>query len=262
MKRNLKLSCNYSAALVQLVKDEAARIDAIEWVWVNDLDTIAETREALPDMPFTYHPGRAQFNPAYIEELNNYLSLCDSAPWLSFNLSPLPNFNLISAIRHNLYVPSPPAKMAINRFIKGILKIKSHFQLPVILKNMPVLFPGAFRYETDPGVIREILEETDSKFLLDLPHAAMAAEDRNISVRDYLRSLPMDKVVQIHVTGVRRDLQTGRSLDSHHSLQEEDYSLLNWCLSNSHPEWITLEYFNESAEIISSQLERLNNFLR
>ena len=62
-------------------------------------------------------------------------------------------------------------------------------------------------------------------------------------VRSYLEKLPLERTMQIHVSGIRE--QYGRLRDAHESLQEEDYIVLKWLLGKSKPLVVTLEYFRE-----------------
>ncbi len=104
-------------------------------------------------------------------------------------------------------------------------------------------------------VINRILEETGCDLLLDLSHARIAAQVLGMAVEDYVNLLPLEKVVQVHVSGVRE--RDGRLYDAHQSLQEEDYALLEWALTKVRPAWLTLEYFREDRDEIRQQLTRL-----
>ena len=83
--------------------------------------------------------------------------------------------------------------------------------------------------------------------LLDLAHARLAAAFRGQAVEEYVAALPLERVRQIHVSGIRR--RNGRWYDAHESLQEEDYRLLEWALDRCDPAMVTLEYFRQDAPL-------------
>jgi uncharacterized protein (UPF0276 family) len=79
-----------------------------------------------------------------------------------------------------------------------------------------------------------------------------------VDVYDYLDDLPLDRVVQLHVSGPR--MREGRLVDVHESLQETDYALLDFVLERTQPQVVTLEYIRE-REALREQLFRLRDIL-
>jgi uncharacterized protein (UPF0276 family) len=120
-------------------------------------------------------------------------------------------------------------------------------------------------YVVDPAFISGVVEETGCGLLLDLAHARVAAHYHGEPVRDYLARLPLDRLVEIHVSGPRPleangKTGDGRLYDAHRSLQEEDYTLLRWVLERSAPRAVTLEYWRDRAQL-ETQLRRLRALL-
>ena len=76
--------------------------------------------------------------------------------------------------------------------------------------------------------------------------------------RDYLLQLPLERVVQIHVSGPR--IKNGRLFDAHDTLQEEDYALLEFALQRTQPRVLTLEYIREKTAL-HEQLLRLREMI-
>lgn len=77
-------------------------------------------------------------------------------------------------------------------------------------------------------------------------------------MRDYMSGLPLDRVVQVHVSGPR--MREGRLVDLHEPLQETDYELLDHVLGRTHPQVVTLEYTRE-RDPLREQLSRLREAL-
>ncbi|MGV8049540.1 MAG: DUF692 family multinuclear iron-containing protein [Anaerolineaceae bacterium] len=256
----MKLTVNHSLALLDLIQTNQVHIDAIEWVDNLGVSLIRQTRSLFPNLPFHFHPGRMHFSKNGYTHLEEYLSVCPESPHISIHLAPLPMLWTYPALRSHIYLPGPNPQSVIRRFINQVLALKNRSFLPVILENMPPLHPARYCFENEPAVIHQILEESNCNLLLDLAHVRIAAEVRNIPVEEYLSALPLEKAVQIHVAGVRRN-EKGRLYDAHQPLQEEDYRLLEWTLARSNPAWLTLEYFQEDKPALLSQLNQLSHYV-
>jgi uncharacterized protein (UPF0276 family) len=257
----MKLTANHSDALVGLILTEQVQVDAIEWVDKLSLAAIASVRNKLPGMAFHFHPGRIFFSNQALAQLKGYLLACPETEAVSIHLSPLPPLITFPALRWKLFLPEPDSNAAIARFIRQVKWLQNQLDLPVILENMPVLHPTRYRFESEPTTIRDTLEATGCQLLLDLAHARIAAEAREVPVKDYLSQLPLELTKQIHLAGVRRDVKNGRLYDAHESLTEEDYELLAWALRRTQPKLVTLEYFREDSEALKTQLTRLRQLI-
>jgi hypothetical protein len=151
----------------------------------------------------------------------------------------------------------------------------------VLVENMPRWVSSRPAYIADPAFISAVVEESGCGFLLDLAHARVAAHHRGELVHDYLLRLPLERLVEVHVSGPRPEppagsqpaddlpagdlliggLPTGRQLvDAHQPMLEEDYALLAWVLARRRPRAVTLEYSKDQAQIVT-QLARLRAIL-
>jgi hypothetical protein len=81
--------------------------------------------------------------------------------------------------------------------------------------------------------------------LLDLAHARITADTLSMNVKDYIQSLPLDRLAEMHVTGVKRYAGV---LTDHFGLSTEDWDLFDWAIQNIHhgnwrqPEIVAFEY--------------------
>jgi len=255
----MKLSVNYSEALISLLRASAIEIDAIEWVDKLELGLIAQRRAEFPDLAFHFHPGRMQTSKKWRTQLQNYLQACPESPFISIHLAPLPALWTNTRIKRGWVLPGPIPAFAIWRFIQNVNSLKQQVELPVILENMPNLHPKRYRFESEPAVIAKVLEQTQTDFLLDLAHARIAARARGISPQEYISALPLERTQQIHLAGVR-ERGDGQLYDAHEPLMEEDYQLLEWTLERTHPQLLTLEYFREDPQALFSQLSLLQTY--
>jgi uncharacterized protein (UPF0276 family) len=129
--------------------------------------------------------------------------------------------------------------------------------VPVLLENMPRSQPSPHDYLVDPAFVSQVVRESGCHLLADLAHARISAAMRNEPVRDYLQELPLDRVMEVHLSGPRPLVIAPELLqDSHDTLQAEDYALLDWLLDRCRPRAVTLEYWRQPAAVVE-QLQRL-----
>ena len=88
-------------------------------------------------------------------------------------------------------------------------------------------------------VITELINETGCDFLLDVSHAYCASSDIGVDFHDYLKALPLDKVVEVHINGWIEN-ENGRMC--HTIINEEAYQALHEVLQHCRPKFITVEY--------------------
>jgi hypothetical protein len=172
-----------------------------------------------------------------------------------------------------------PYDVALANIIRNGRALAAHLAVPLLLENIP-LFPNlAHLHVCEPAFVSQVIAETDCGLLLDLAHARVTADVLGYDVREYLLALPLERVVEIHLSGPRPVAQVdarrqalvrenARSIqhllpftddnlmDAHEALQEEDYALLEWALGRCQPQAISLEYFREPV-MLGQQLVRL-----
>ena len=124
-----------------------------------------------------------------------------------------------------------------------------------------------------PGNIRRILDETGCGLLLDISHARISARYLGMDERDYMEQLPVDRLRELHFTGVHR---IGNRLQDHLEALEPDWEILDWVLERiscgdwSHPWLFVFEYGGigekfagrSETEVIASQVPRLYELVK
>ena len=183
---------------------------------------------------------------------------CTQSPWASMHITMLRPGVFWLWRKFGWHLPPPNPDKATKRLLCQVRKLKRMINIPVILENMPSLPFGGYQFEAEPERIAYILKTANCNFLLDLSHARVSAATLNTDVHSYLNNLPLDRVVQVHVSGPR--LQNGQLVDAHESLQDVDYQLLVWTLAHTRPRILTLEYFRERDEL-REQLYRLRKIV-
>jgi uncharacterized protein (UPF0276 family) len=254
----IHLSADLSDALLYLLRADEKLVDAVEvGPWFTP-QQIRAYRQSLPDMPFYFHAADLIENigspSAGIGQIADYLT-CTGSPWVSVHISVWQPGEVIK-MKTGLRVPLPDMEQSRQRFVEKVMRLASSIQVPVLIENIePLPFEG-FNYWARPDFICRVFEQTGCGFLLDTGHARISAENLGMAVYDYLQPLPLERVVQVHVSGPRR--VDGRLVDAHQPLQKEDYDLLEFILAKTHPQVVTLEYIQE-ADALREQLGRLRS---
>ena len=256
-----KLTIDFSNALVDLLRQGSVSIHGVEvGPWFSP-DAIKGFQQILPEVPFYFHASsivsRIKVSKKGIIRLQEYLT-CTQSPWLSLHIELLPWHVFLLSKNLRIHLSPPETKQAAQQFIEVLKRVKKVIDLPIILENLPSLPLEKYSYAASPELIAHIVEQTNSGFLLDIAHAHIAATFQNIDVNTYIERLPLDRVKQIHISGIRT--KDGYFYDAHESLEEQDYKILKWVLEKSEPEIVTLEYFREK-ELLREQLLRLQEIV-
>ncbi|MDP2872971.1 MAG: DUF692 family protein [Bacillota bacterium] len=144
--------------------------------------------------------------------------------------------------------------------------------LPVHLENIHFYRPRpgqAFQPPRlcAPDFIREALDRTRSRLLLDLAHAMIAAWQLGEPAADYLGQLPLELVTEVHIAGP--EMVNGELRDRHKEVSDEGFTLLEEVIHRGPVETVTLEYggvgplFAErnDPEALLRQLQRIKSIL-
>jgi uncharacterized protein (UPF0276 family) len=257
----IQLTTDLSNPLLELLRDNLAPIDAVEVGPWFSIGQISNYRESLPKLPFYFHGGdlieRVGLIPGTASKITAYLH-CTQSPWVSMHITMWLPGMIGLMLRRGWRMPLPNPERATQRFIQKARRLAHSIHVPVILENIePLPFDG-YEFEVQTDLINKVIEETHCGFLLDIGHARVSAARLGEDVHDYLRDLPLNRVVQVHVSGPR--MRDGRLFDAHEPLQDADYELLEFVLEQTHPQVVTLEYIRE-RESLQKQLFRLRDIL-
>jgi uncharacterized protein (UPF0276 family) len=126
------------------------------------------------------------------------------------------------------------------------------------------------RLVLEPEVLNRVVYDSGCGFLLDLAHARMSAVHLGLEPRDYIASLPVDRLHELHVAGTLYDEKEARLVD-HFPMTAPDWELAEWALDNIHrgdwpqPKIVALEYggtgpgfaWRSEADVIAAEMPRL-----
>jgi uncharacterized protein (UPF0276 family) len=256
---SVALYCNPSDALAQLWATNQVPLDGVEFTSFHSPGQIVRMKPDYAGLPFQFHASNLGRIPLSMARLDRYQQLCPDSRWVSAHLSPIPAWAVYPALRWGMKLPIPSDNRMVNRLVRQLNRLKSRLTLPLILENLPICPIFNSTIEGEPSVINRVLAETGCEMLLDLAHARVSAGSLGLPVEDYLLQLPLEKSRQVHISGVR--VIEGELQDSHETLTEEGYGLLDWVLKRIKPEMVTLEYFREDKDGLKQMLFRLRKTL-
>jgi uncharacterized protein len=140
------------------------------------------------------------------------------------------------------YTVSPPLnEQSVVTVLRSLSRVESELTVPVLVENAPIYFimPGSTMTQTE--FINEICARSEVRLLLDLAHFYISAQALNYDPRQELLRLPLDRVVEVHMSGV--DTEAGGRWDNHAARAPQiEFDLLADVLQSAPVRAITLEY--------------------
>ena len=113
-------------------------------------------------------------------------------------------FDLGPAARRHLSIlplSTPLGPSAIRRLTDSALTlVRRHYSGPLAAENYNYYPTGLYRHVTEPGFIRDYLDEFDLGLVLDLAHGAVTAHNLGLSPEDYFNALPLERVLEVHIS--------------------------------------------------------------
>jgi uncharacterized protein (UPF0276 family) len=101
---------------------------------------------------------------------------------------------------HDLY-PIPFTEEALRHVARRVCQVQDYLEAPLVLENPSTYleFQGSTLGEAE--FIAALLEESDAGLLLDVNNVYVNARNHGFDARAYLKQLPLERVVQLHVAG-------------------------------------------------------------
>jgi hypothetical protein len=102
----------------------------------------------------------------------------------------------------------------------------------------------AYLYITQPSFINKLVNDNDVYFTLDLAHALVTAKSLDIAIKDYLDLLPLDKCVEVHLSG-----PDGLE-DTHNLPTNEIMALFKYVIPKIIPDaYVVVEYYKDMNKL-------------
>ncbi|MCR3760940.1 DUF692 family protein [Clostridium felsineum] len=250
------IGCNWSNSLKFLIEKNEVKIDYIKsGVYGDFMGQFSNIRSITPIL---LH-GLGYFECAGMKNIDiidfhfakNLIKKCGS-----------PHYAIHLAIKNSDIYVGMTDEDIYKRMSKNITMFKKNISVPILLENIPDT-PKEHQISIDhypyimPDKISRLIIDNNVSFLLDLTHAKITAQYHGFNVYDYIKELPLERVVEIHVNGSGYD-ENGFPKDTHEAMKNEDYILLEWVLNYTKPKIVTLEYNGIKTE----QEDRVRHYLK
>jgi len=183
---------------------------------------LAEARERYPVLTHGLSMGFGSLRPFDREELRALRTFLRGleVPWHSDHLC----FSNVDDVYLHDLLPLPHTREAIDVAVARIREAGAALEVPIAVEH--ISYYASIEGEVEEAAfITEVLERADAKLLLDVNNVYVNAMNHGFDPRAFIDSLPLERVVQLHVAGhhVRAD---GRRIDTHAApICEEVYAL-------------------------------------
>jgi uncharacterized protein (UPF0276 family) len=122
-------------------------------------------------------------------------------------------------------VPPRRTSASLRHLLYNLEIAREHLQLPLVLENIATTFDWPNNEMSEAAFLREALEKSDSKLLLDVSNLFANAHNLTFDYENYLNALPLDRLFYVHIAG--GIFKQGLYHDTHcHSLKEESLAVL------------------------------------
>ena len=260
----LKFAVNYSTQLINLIENGLVMVDLLKCP-----DWEGMIRDAQSIMDITVHFDlKAGLGKTLEVDFSRIKQIKEQTN------TPHLNSHLVTPI--TLDPDSPDEVRKINQLWREeICLMTDSFGVDsVALEHFPYTFATPHLLPAvESATFSQVILDTGCQFLLDLAHARITAGTLSMDVKDYIRSLPLDRLVEMHITGIQ--LHEG-VLTDHFPLQTEDWELLIWALEQirrgywQKPRIIAFEYggvgsafdWRTDSSVLESQVPRLYEMIQ
>jgi len=172
----------------------------------------------------------------YLKKVSNLLDHIN-APWMSDHLC----FTMVDHVNLNELIPLPFTDECVRNVVSRVKQVQDSFERPFLLENVTRYLTLSDREMSESEFIGRILEEADCGLLLDLTNVYLNSIYHEFDPLEFVMSLPLERVGQIHVAGWEKDGDT--LIDSHDApVPEEVWDLLKETLVYTGPTSVLVEW--------------------
>lgn len=293
----MEFSVNYSPALAELVREGQLRVDRFKCpAWPDLLEEVGAEWPLYVHFPFTV--GAGQGGPVN-DEKKQLADLDFFAEILETTGTPQVNTHLIFNSRDYPDIPLDSreprhAQRLVSAALRDLEPLIRRFGAERVTVENIINEWGWLTLSVLPEVITRVLDETGCGFLFDLSHARLAARNLGIPEREYAAALPVDRIREVHVTGLQRmagemyerlmaagnpggfaTMFAGKEMD-HLPMLDADWVELEWMMAQIHSKawrtpWVTAVEVGgvggfwemiSTREVYLEQVPRLEQIIR
>lgn len=168
---------------------------------------------------------------------------------------------------YNDLLPLAYDASSLERVCRHVGQVQDRLQRRMLLENPATYLEFDASTIPEPEFIDEIIRRSGCGLLLDINNAYVSCRNHGRDPRDYLASLPLSAVAEIHLAGHARDRDAAGAellVDSHGcAIDEAVWSLYEWVLARLGPVPTLVEWDNDvpAYEVLMAQAGRAQAML-
>jgi sialic acid synthase SpsE len=191
-----------------LAREIIKKVDTIEIKKLPEPDWLPGDKRRI------FHSGFGLVEKGFIEsfdEIYDYLE-GNNINYYSCDLGPAAEM-----YQGNSPVSNVLSREEIERKIKSsLLSVRKRFSGQISVENYNYFDTGLYEHVCQPDFISSVLSENKLGLVLDLAHAAVTAKNFGQKYFSYLKSLPLERITEIHLSKPYLPVKKGKSpADSH-----------------------------------------------
>jgi uncharacterized protein (UPF0276 family) len=181
-------------------------VDWFEIISENFMDTdgkakrnLARIREHYPVVMHGIALSIGTVDPLNSEYLQKLKKLADDIKpaWISDHLC----WTGIAHKNSHDLLPVPYTEEALKHIINRIKQVQDYLERPIALENPSTYLEFKTSHIPEAEFIARMAEESGCHLLLDVNNVYVSCYNHRLDAKAYIDALPMDKVVQIHLSG-------------------------------------------------------------
>jgi len=144
---------------------------------------------------------------------------------------------------HDLY-PLPYTEETVQHVVRNVKRVQDCLERPLLLENVSSYLAFTSDTLTEWDFVTAIAKESDSLILLDVNNIYVSSVNHGFDAHQYLDSIPVDRVQQIHLAGY--------SDHGNYIVDTHDHPV-------SEPVWALYEYALRRFGSVATMIERDDN---
>lgn len=259
----LGVGLGWREAIAPSILNNLDRVDWCELIAEHFIDVapdrlnyIAEVSTTLPLVPHGVDLSLgtdAPLDDDYLRGLRTLLDAVD-APWHTDHLC----FTRVEGFNLGQLGPLQFSDDVVDIVARHATRVKAVCQRPFLLENITYDFVVPGSGLTEAEFIRRVLVKADVGMLLDVTNLVINSTNHRYDAYEFLDTIPLDRVVQLHIAGGYEE--QGTLIDSHsHPVPDCVFDLTSYILDRADVSGILLERdtnFPASFSELLDELER------
>lgn len=153
--------------------------------------------------------GRAPLDRELLAELKVMLQQL-GARWYSDHLC----LTHIGGAEVHELLPLPFDEETVSQVAERVCEVRDFLDIPMAVENVSAYGRMTKGTMTEPEFVAAVVEEADCELLLDINNVYVNAVNFGFDAREYIRALPLERVVEIHMAGHTEE-EDGLLIDTH-----------------------------------------------